>query len=266
MTESSSAIYVGHVIHKRLQPRRHAFRYRVFALCLDVDDISATASRLRMLQHNRWGLLSFHDRDHGRRDGQPVSAYIRGMLADRGYGDGVRRIMLICYPRVFGYVFNPLSVYVCYDAGDLPSVMVYEVTNTFGERTSYVIPVVKGRGDLIWQACAKSMYVSPFNTVDGDYGFHVRPPAAEIAVGVHVRGAAGPLVKTHFRGTRLALTDANLRHVLMRHPLMTVKVIAAIHFEALRLWLKRIPVVRHPPAARNTIIHTTPADSAGLHG
>ena len=136
MSALSSAIYTGQVVHKRLTPKPHAFAYRVFALALDVDEITAAAARLRLFNYNRRHLVSFHDADHGRSDGTPVATHIRATLREAGLEDAGARIVLVCYPRLLGFVFNPLSVYFCHDRRDRLRAIVYEVSNTFGERTS----------------------------------------------------------------------------------------------------------------------------------
>jgi uncharacterized protein len=251
----TSSIYAGHVVHKRLAPRQHAFTYRVFALALDVDEISRIAEVSRFFGRNRRQLISFYDCDHGDGDGTPVSTHIRSTLADAGLDNACERIVLLCYPRIFGFVFNPLSVYFCYGSTDSLKAVVYEVSNTFRERTSYVIPVdasaVAPGG--VHQNCAKEMYVSPFTPRVGEYGFHVSPPSDQVVVGVSLRDADGPLLKTHFRGGRITLTDRSLAQMVWRHPLMTAKVVGGIHVEAARLWLKGVPIVKRHTSGRHTI-------------
>lgn len=242
----SSAIYLGQVVHKRLAPRTHAFRYRVFALALDLDELPRLGASLRLFAYNDRGLTSFHEADHGCRDGHPVARHIRSILAGNGLGHAGARIVLLCYPRLLGYVFNPLSVYFCYDSSAHLSAIVYEVSNTFAERISYVIPVAETERRAMHQTCAKQMYVSPFTHADAEYGFHVLPPADDVVVGVTLREGHTPILKTHFRGDRVALTDRAIATVVARLPMMTLKVIAGIHVEAARLWLKGVPVVpRH---------------------
>lgn len=245
MSGAASRAYVGHVVHKRLRPRRHGFRYRVFCLNLDVDEIDALDARLRLFSRNRRNLLSFHDADFGCRDGTPVATHARRVLTDAGLAHAGHRIALLCYPRLFGYVFNPLSVYFCHDASGRLAAVIYEVSNTFGERRSYVIPASPEGHLLHAQRCSKEMYVSPFTDAEGTYDFHIAPPREEVVVGVALRGPDGPSLKTHFRGRQMSLSDGSILRLVARHPLMTFKVITAIHFEALRLWLKRVPVFAH---------------------
>ena len=263
MTRLASCAYVGTVVHKRLVPRQHAFSYRVFALCLDVDEIDALHARLRLLSRNRWNLLSFHDRDHGAGDGAPAGQHVRGVLRQAGLEHAGARIRLLCYPRVLGYVFNPLSVYFCDDSSGRPGAIVYEVTNTFRERKSYVIPVGGMPSEVIAQHCAKEMYVSPFTAREASYGFHVVPPGDRVVVGVDVRDGGVPVLKTHFRGERRELTDIGIARLVARHPLMTLKVVGGIHLEAARLWLKGIPLVpRHSsPAYSFTVVRPAVQDT-----
>jgi uncharacterized protein len=255
MTPLSSTIYAGRVVHKRLTPKPHAFSYRVFAMALDVDEIAQVARQLRGFGYNRRAVVSFYDSDCGRSDGRPIALHIRATLRDAGLERASARIVLMCYPRLFGFVFNPLSVYFCHDCDDRLGAIVYEVSNTFGERTSYVIPVDDTDAGLVRQTCAKRMFVSPFTGRTGQYVFHVSPLGDEVVVGITFRDAGGPVLKTYFRAHRLALTDLKLAGAVVRNPLMTVKVIAGIHFEAMRLWLKRVPVVaRHVSPAYSLVV------------
>jgi uncharacterized protein len=253
-----SAIYSGQVVHKRLTPRHNAFTYRVFALALDVDEIPDIAETLRMFGHNQRRLVSFYDKDYGRGGDGTVSAHIRSTLMEAGLQAACNRIVLLCYPRLLGFVFNPLSVYFCYGTADQLKAVVYEVSNTFRERTSYIIPVQPTDGTAlnvssVHQTCAKEMYVSPFTPRAAQYSFHVAPPRDEVVVGVSLRDQNGPLLKTHFRGARIPLTDRSLAAMVARHPLMTAKVVGGIHLEAARLWFKGVPLVKRHTSGRHTI-------------
>lgn len=264
MSAPLSNIYAGHVVHKRLRPRRHGFRYRVFCLCLDLDEIDALDARLRFFSRNRRNVLSFYDRDFGKGDGVPLAAFARALLNGAGLAHAAHRIKLLCYPRLFGFVFNPLSTYFCYDDAGRLRALIYEVSNTFGERRSYIIAVSEIGARIVSQACVKEMYVSPFTAIDGSYTFHIAKPEDEVVVGVALRSAEGPSLKTHFRGKRRPLSDASIIAHVARHPLMTLKVVAAIHFEALRLWLKRVPTFAHTrsPAFVVSVIKSSSRDAA----
>lgn len=259
MSTMACCAYAGMVVHKRLVPTLHAFSYRVFSLSLDVDEIDHLARSLRLFSRNRWNLLSFHDRDHGNRDGTPVASHVRAVLRAAGLEYASGRITLLCYPRLLGFVFNPLSVYFCYRQDGHLGAIVYEVSNTFRERKSYVIPVAQDDGRVIAQSCAKEMYVSPFTSRSGRYGFRVLPPGKTVVVGVDFSSGEGPVLKTHFRGERRNLSDWTIVGLVARHPLMTFKVVVGIHMQATRLWLKGVPLVeRHvSPAYSFTVVKPT---------
>ena len=240
------AIYTGRVVHKRLRPKQHALSYGVFYLLLDLDRIDELAAKLKLFSRNRFNVFSFYDRDHGPGDGTPVLDIARNCLRDTGRPYEGRRVSLLTYPRVFGYVFNPLSVfYIDAPDGALETV-IYEVSNTFGERKSYVLAVGDQEGGVFAQTCKKTMYVSPFASGRGGYCFRLKDPGDEALVSVNLSDADGPLIKTHFRGHRKQLDDRALNRLVWRYPLLTLKVITAIHIEAMKLWLKGTPLsARH---------------------
>ena len=254
----ASALYVGVVSHARLRPRRHALRYRVFMLLLDLDSLEPTRARLRLLARGRFGLVSFRETDHGDGSAIPLKEQIGRLLIGAGIEAG-GPVGLLCMPRVLGYGFNPLSLYFCHRADGRLAAIVYEVTNTFGERHSYVIPCETGDGAVVRQTAPKRLYVSPFMDMGLSYRFAVRPPGEAVRVGVDVDDDEGLLLTTSFAGERRPLTDAGLLRAWAAHPLLTLKVIAAIHWEALRLWRKRIGVRRRPavPASPTTLGRST---------
>ncbi len=244
MTGYRSSLYVGTVVHKRLAPRQHGFSYRVFTLCLDVDEIDLLHRRLWLFSRNRWNLLAFRDRDLGDATQLSVGDKARQLLSDAGLAAFGHRIELVCYPRILGYVFNPLSVYFCRNEAGVIGAMIYEVSNTFHERRAYLIEVPTAPQDTIVQTCAKELYVSPFTAPAGSYSFHVRPPGEELVVGVAFREQKHAVLKTHFRARRVPLSDWAIVRQLVRNPMMTLKIIGAIHFEAARLWAKGVPIER----------------------
>jgi DUF1365 family protein len=243
-----SAIYAGAVVHERLRPQRHRLSYRVFSLLLDLAEIDSLSTKLRLFSRGRFNLFAFHDADHGDRSGEPLEAQVRRLLAEGGIETRGGPIRLLAYPRMLGYVFNPLSVYFCYDPGNRLRATLYEVSNTFGERHSYLIPVQDSAS--IEQVTAKRLYVSPFNGVDGEYRFRIRPPGDDVTVGILYRDASGPLLKAHFHGGRCKIDDRTLASLALSHPALTLKVTLGIHLEALRLWQKRVPLHPKPAAPR----------------
>lgn len=255
MSSLASCIYEGTVVHKRLTPRHHAFAYRVFTLCLDVDEIDRIDQGLRLFSRGKRNLVGVWDADLGEPGPDSVSSKARRLLDRCGLGNFGTRIELVCYPRILGFVFNPLSVYFCRDGSGRLGAVIYEVSNTFGERKSYVIPAT-GDGHAITQTCTKEMYVSPFTGATGSYGFHCIAPSDRVVIGVNFRASGHPVLKTHFRGDRRPLTDRMIVRLMARYPLMTLKVFGAIHLEAARLWSKGVPLVtRHAsPAYSFTIV------------
>lgn len=240
-----AAIYQGRVVHVRKRPKRHRLDYRVFALLLDLDRLKETEAASRWFRHNRFGLLSFHDNDHG--DGEGLArAWVDRLLAETGLPRPAQ-VELLCYPRLFGYVFNPLSIYFCRDADGGLIATVQEVHNTFGDRHAYVLPA---RGDagasLVRQRADKSFFVSPFLEVAGEYRFSIRPPAENVAVVIRHHDRDGPLLDAAFHGRRAPFTSRQIWRTLLRHPMMTHKIMLAIHWEALKLWLKGVPYVGRP--------------------
>jgi len=246
----------GEVWHTRVRPKPHKLRYRVFSLLLDVDRIDEAVASVRLLSRNRFNVLSIHDRDLGARDGRPVAQHARDTLQKAGYDphDDGARIVLLTYPRMFGYVFNPLSVYFCHDRFGELRTLIYEVSNTYGERTSYVLHPGAPCGDTYAHTCRKVMDVSPFTErEDATYRFRLRRHGGDLTVGVQLIVAGAPVLKTHFIGRANGFSDRRILACLLRYPAMTFKVMAAIHFEALRLLLKRIPLVRRTPKTRFSI-------------
>ncbi len=242
----NSALYAGKVFHARLRPRRHKLVYRVFSLVLDLDEIGALSQKLKLFGHNRAAVFSFHDKDHGDGNGN-LRGWVEAQLAAAGIALAAPTITMLCYPRIFGYVFNPITVWFCADGGELKAIL-YEVHNTFGERRTYVIPVAPG-ATAIEQSCAKELYVSPFVPMDCAYTFHIEPPGEKVLVSIDETDPQGLLLKASFAGARQPLTDGTLLRALFAYPLMTLKVTAAIHWEAMKLWTKGVPVFQHRAAA-----------------
>jgi len=232
-------------MHRRLRPRQHAFRYRVFSLLLDLDELEDLDKRSRLFRWNRRGVLSFQDRDHG--TGGDLRAWLDGLLAREGIlADGARRVL--CYPRLFGYVFNPLSVWFCYTHDEHLAAIVYEVHNTYDERHSYVLRVGSDE-TMVRQRATKGFYVSPFLPMDCTYNFKIRPPRDDVMIAINETEGGEPILTATFSGKRKPFSDAALLGVLLHHPLMTVKIIAAIHYEAVRLMWKGVARHAHGAAA-----------------
>jgi len=254
-TSIGIALIHGEVAHRRHSPRENAFRYPAFCLRLPL-------SRLEELDdagiaYNRRGLVSFHDRDHGACDGTPLLPWIRRLLAREGVAaDG--EIVLHAFPRMLGYLFNPVSFWVCHDRDGAVRAVLCEVANTFGERHNYLLadpegtPLASGRT----LTARKVFHVSPFCEVRGSYRFRFGfGPARWLArIDYHEHDdAVVPLLETWISGTAVPPGPRTALRLLLRYPLFTLGVVARIHWQAAKLWAKRVPFFTKPlPPAETT--------------
>ncbi len=249
--DSPWRIIVHHdaVVHVRQRPKRHRLSYRVFTLALDIDRLDQIDRSLRLFGNERGVLLSLRASDHGPRDSSiGLRPWVEELL--QGIGQAApAQIEMLTYPRLFGHVFNPLTVYFCRDADRVLRAIVYEVHNTFGDRHAYAIPVTGQDDSLVMQHAEKRFFVSPFIENEGDYRFRVRPPGEDVSVVIRHATSEGPLLDASFTGTRRPLTDRQILAMVLRHPLMTHKVTLGIHWEAARLWLKGIPFLGRPASS-----------------
>lgn len=236
-----SGLYAGVVSHVRTRPRRHRLKYRIFMLSIDLDELDALDAGLRLFSVGRFNLTGLHPRRHGDGSPAPLKAQVEAHLARAGIATG-GRIDMLAMPAILGSAFNPLTVYFCHAADGALSAVLYEVNNTFGERHSYLIPAdVAPRAD-------KAFYVSPFMDMDLSYAFQIVEPGERASVAVNVSDAEGLLLATSFVGDREALSDRALLRAWLGHPWMTLGVLAAIHWEALKIWLKGEKIRTRPPA------------------
>ncbi len=248
MTQAAlaSGLYAGVVGHVRLRPRRHALRYRIFMLLLDLDELDRLGAGLKLFKVNRTGLLSFFERDHADGSAGGLKAKIQAQLTDAGLPVG-GPIRLLCMPRLLGFVFNPISVYFCHGADGRLGAILYEVSNTFGQRHSYLIAAPAETGRIVEQGCDKDFYVSPFMHMEMAYRFRVAPPTDDVRLLIDGSDADGLLITASFTAWRQDLTDTSILKAVVGHPLMTLMVVAGIHWEALKLFLKGVKLTRRPP-------------------
>lgn len=234
----SAAIYRAEVVHTRTGRVRHRLRHSVFYLYLDLDRLEAAARGTRLFSVNAFNLLSFFDRDHGTRDGRPVKAWVEEHLRRAGLYDPEGRICLLALPRLLGYVFNPLSVYYCFDRSGTLVAVLHEVRNTFGELHGYLLPATPGPDGTVRQAIPKGFHVSPFIEMSASYRFRLAPPGEQLDFRISESVADGSGLTALLRGRRRPFTDRELLAAMLSMPFMTLKVMAAIHWHAARLWLK----------------------------
>ena len=244
---TGSALYEGVVTHMRHKPKKHGLRYRVFSLLIDLDEMEALSRRLRFLSLERFNLFSLYRGDYGTGGDRSLKDQITGLLRQNDIDLEGGRIHMLAYPRMLGYVFNPLCVYFCHDRAHRLAAILYEVHNTFGERHNYLFRVDGDRdGDTIAAHTADTcFYVSPFQSVDGRYVFKLALPGEKLALSIRAEDASGGHLTAAFTARRRPLTDKTLLGLAIKLPLMTLKVIAGIHWHAFRLWLKGLKIYRH---------------------
>ena len=238
-------LYRGDVMHMRLQPFAHRFRYRVTTLLLDIDRLEETASQLRLFSVDRVNLVAFHRRDHGARDGSALRPWVEARLAEAGRPTPAR-ILLLSMPRLFGYAFNPLSVFFCYDAAGRLESVVYEVKNTFGDQHPYALAAEAEADGAARHDQPKEFFVSPFIGMDQTYRFTIRPPGARLAIRIKQADARGDYLIATQNGAAVPLTDRALARLALGTPWAALKVVAAIHWQALRLFLKGAKFLGYP--------------------
>ena len=253
----ASSLYESRVMHERFFPVGHRFTYGVWYLLVDLDELPLLDRIVPGFAHNRAALLSLHDRDHGARDGSPLRSWIDARLVEAGIDLEGGPVRLLCFPRVLGYVFNPLTVWFCHGPEGALRAILYEVSNTFGETHGYLVPLRPGDDRAVIRTeFDKELFVSPFIDMSARYDFRTRIPDDRIAVLVRELAAGGQVLVATLTGRRRELTGRRLAWMLLRYPFVTLRVTLGIHVQALRLWIKGAPY-RHrgtPPPHAVTVI------------
>lgn len=245
-----SRLYAGQVFHCRRRPKVHRLRYSVFSMLLDLDEIDQLDKQLWLFSRNRFNLFSFHDKDFGDQKGESLKAHVLRNLQAGGIQQHPQRILLSCYPRMLGYAFNPLSLYYCLDDQGCCFAIVHEVHNTFGERHCYVLPVTLDGGESpqwIRQQTDKELFVSPFADMSMHYDFRLNLPAERQVVVIRVSDEQGLVITASYVAHRKRISACRLLGYFLSYPLMGIKVIVGIHWEAFVLWCKGVPWFRHQP-------------------
>lgn len=240
--DSALALYKGSLFHERRIAPKYQFRYRIFSVLADIDRLGAAAKTHRLFSHNRFNLVSLYDRDHGPKDGSALRPWIDQHLHKAGVDLAGGRVLLLCYPRILGYVFNPLSVWFCYHADGSLRAVLAEVRNTFNEWHGYLLheagqpmePPIRDKADKVF-------HVSPFLPKQGHYRFRILPPEARYGVTVNWHETAEantPALIAVQTAERVGGGDKGLLRLFSTVPLMTLKVIFAIHWQAIKIWLR----------------------------
>lgn len=246
-------LVLGRVMHRRLRPVAHAFAYRVFFFSIPLSNVAALENR--WVGVNRPGLLSFRFADHGARDGSHPLAWIRGLLEREGLSAADGEVWLQAFPRVLGYVFNPVSFWFCHDAAGALRAVVCEVNNTFGERHCYVLAHPDARPIRPGEALAarKAFHVSPFFPVAGAYRFRFAAGERRTLARIDYHDAAGDLLHASIAGECRPYGARPVLAAFLAHPFMTAAIVARIHWHALRLWLKRVPFFPRPSPPQKAV-------------
>ena len=248
----NSSIYSGHVIHKRFKPKIHYFKYKVFSLLIDLSELNQLHNRVNLFSYNRFNLVSFYDKDHGDRDGTSLIEWVTKNLKKNNISTENIKIKLLCYPRILGFVFNPLSIFYVYNHSNQLIAILYEVKNTFGEQHTYIFRVEKDN-NLIQNDCSKKFHVSPFIEMKCNYFFRILKPGDKISVIIDQYDSEGKILYASQDGVRTDLSSKYLLKSYIKHPIMTFKIILAIHYEAFKLWAKGIRFIKKKLKIKNNI-------------
>ena len=231
-----TCIYTGNVSHRRFKPIKHYFSYRTFSILFSLDELESLEKKISLFSYNKFNLFSFYNKDHGDRSGENLSDWVKKNLKQNDLNFNISKIKLLCFPRIFGYVFNPLSIFYCYDNVNL-KVILYEVKNTFNEQHTYIFPVDQN-SKIISQHCNKKFYVSPFIEMETYYNFRLTEPNDRLKVYIKQTDKVDKVLIACQTGKRRTMSTQQLLINFLFHPMMTFKILFAIHFEALRLWKK----------------------------
>ena len=248
----NSAIYNGTVIHKRFKPKVHSFKYSVFSLLIDLSELEILDKKISFFSLNKFNLISFFEKDHGDRDGSSLKNWVIKQLQNYQVNTENIKIKLLCYPRIFGYVFNPLSVFYIYNENENITAILYEVKNTFGEQHTYVFKINDDQ-KLLQHNCNKKFHVSPFIEMNCNYFFRLLKPGQKISVIIDQYQEQDKILYASQDGTRMEFNSKELLKSYLKHPIMTFKIIIAIHYEAFNLWIKGIKFIKKKIKIRNNI-------------
>ena len=246
-----SSIFNGIVSHSRLIPKKHSFTYKVFSILFDIDKLDETQRSCSLFSYNKFNFFSFYYKDHGEKNGSNPKNWILKIVKKEKINESNLKIYCLCYPRILGYVFNPITVWFIYSKNNL-KMIVYEVRNTFGEDHSYVFKLDKESQKLNHKS-KKLLHVSPFISMDGSYEFSTNISNERVKIIIKEISNGEHLLTASFSGKAKPLKDKNLFLNFLLYPMLTLKVIFGIHFQALLLWSKNIKYIKHKKSKYNKI-------------
>ncbi|MEJ2316437.1 MAG: DUF1365 domain-containing protein [Gammaproteobacteria bacterium] len=244
-------LYHSSVMHRRHDKHAMRFEYRIFRMLLDIDNLEKSASGMRLFSIDRWNLFSFRRRDHGPRDGSALRPWAEALLQAHDIDSGGGKILLLAMPRLFGYAFNPLSIWYCLDEADQLRAVICEVRNTFGDYHTYVLHGHDAEASYLEESAPKSFHVSPFMEISGEYRFRISMPRDDYLLHIDYVDDAQRLLTAVEKGRRKKFSDRGLLGILAVMPFVTFKVMAAIHWQAVKLWLHGAKIYPHPDRSRN---------------
>ena len=231
----NSCIYNGIVKHQRFKPIEHSLNYKTFSMLLDLDEIENLAKNISIFSLNKFNIFSFYNIDHGARDGGSLKDWVQKNIKKFNISDNITKIKLLCYPRMFGYVFNPLSIFYCYENNNLKAIF-YEVKNTFNEQHTYIFKIKDN--EKIEQKCKKKFYVSPFIDMETYYNFKLSNPKDKLSIFIKQTDGKEIVLTATQTGEKREFSFKQLLINFFKYPLMTIKIISSIHYEAFFLWKK----------------------------
>ena len=231
----NSCIYNGTITHQRFKPVKHSLKYKTFSLLIDLDEIKSLDKNISIFSLNKFNIFSFYTKDHGERDGSSIKEWVLKTVKKFNISNNITKIKLLCYPRIFGYVFNPLSIFYCYEKNNLRAIF-YEVKNTFNEQHTYIFKIKNNKN--IEQKCKKKFYVSPFMDMETYYNFRLLNPKEKLSVFIKQTDKKEIILTATQTGDRKEFSFKQLMVNFFKYPLMTIKIIGSIHYEALLLWKK----------------------------
>ena len=231
----NSCIYNGVIKHQRFKPIKHSLNYKTFSLLVDLDEIETLANNISIFSLNKFNIFSFYNLDHGERDGSSIKDWVLKNIKKFNISNNITTIKLLCYPRIFGYVFNPLSIFYCYENNDLRAIF-YEVKNTFNEQHTYIFKIKDN--EKIEQKCKKKFYVSPFIDMETYYNFKLIHPKDKLSIFIKQTDGEETVLTATQTGEKREFSFKQLLINFFKYPLMTIKIISSIHYEAFFLWKK----------------------------